>query len=73
MGCDVKPNGASTPERDFNPRTHMGCDQKTFDSYVKSLISIHAPTWGATHTIDKVLKTCVISIHAPTWGATFNI
>ena len=34
------------------------------------MISIHAPTWGATRFGKLVAGTDYISIHAPTWGAT---
>ena len=54
----------------FNPRTHVGCDAQREADARKSLISIHAPTWGATLVKrKKSVKPC-ISIHAPTWGAT---
>ena len=33
-------------------------------------VSIHAPTWGATHAIIHHNGTTTVSIHAPTWGAT---
>ena len=36
----------------------------------RGLISIHAPTRGATMTSDDVLQAIFISIHAPTRGAT---
>ena len=32
----------------FNPRTHVGCDQFRGYSYKEIVVSIHAPTWGAT-------------------------
>ena len=34
--------------RNFNPRTHVGCDIKWIDKFHLIFISIHAPTWGAT-------------------------
>ena len=34
--------------RNFNPRTHVGCDFSIFFQRVGIFISIHAPTWGAT-------------------------
>ena len=33
-------------------------------------VSIHAPTWGATHTSQTSNFKDNVSIHAPTWGAT---
>ena len=35
-----------------------------------SPVSIHAPTWGATHKVTNTKTVIVVSIHAPTWGAT---
>ena len=32
----------------FNPRTHVGCDKPLQIGAVDVVISIHAPTWGAT-------------------------
>ena len=37
---------------------------------VDVVISIHAPTWGATGLQMGTSVTHLISIHAPTWGAT---
>ena len=50
MGCDGQ-NGKMQIilHADFNPRTHMGCDEEgTLAHEIAALISIHAPTWGAT-------------------------
>ena len=54
----------------FNPRTHVGCDFKRHFNFIFQLISIHAPTWGATAIIGRKNRSDHISIHAPTWGAT---
>ena len=35
-----------------------------------SIISIHAPQWGATNAFNMQQYTVGISIHAPQWGAT---
>ena len=35
-------------EYNFNPRTHVGCDPTLGDPHNTHIISIHAPTWGAT-------------------------
>ena len=42
----------------FNPRTYMRCDEEAFPNWYESCVSIHAPTWGATHF------SCASSIHA---------
>ena len=36
----------------------------------RALVSIHAPTWGATSTLVNRVNAYLVSIHAPTWGAT---
>ena len=57
--------------RDFNPRTYERCDP--FESLIKykGVISIHAPTRGATENLPLGLSSdIIISIHAPTRGAT---
>ena len=36
------------PRKSFNPRTHVGCDHIDFCGHGFDVVSIHAPTWGAT-------------------------
>ena len=59
--------------RDFNPRTHTGCDRGDAVIHVIRCISIHAPTRGATHPTVSNIEVDPISIHAPTRGATFGM
>ena len=33
----------------FNPRAHVGRDEYSGGGQLSSIVSIHAPTWGATH------------------------
>ena len=41
----------------FNPRTHVGCDMRVDSDRNMMWVSIHAPTWGATHKAkQKLLK-----------------
>ena len=57
----------------FNPRTHAGCDPRR--APVRSAghaVSIHAPTQGATPTVDLAHGHIPVSIHAPTQGATIG-
>ena len=54
----------------FNPRTHTGCDIFQATDCFLSLVSIHAPTRGATGLSHLVLYRISVSIHAPTRGAT---
>ena len=37
------------------------------------MVSIHAPLWGATLTVDYFIGYEDVSIHAPLWGATLPI
>ena len=47
-GCDLSDISISPFPRSFNPRTHKGCDfEKSFSDRF-FLVSIHAPTKGAT-------------------------
>ena len=48
----------------------MGCDCVLYRKERAEIISIHAPTWGATRRTGIKFFFCRISIHAPTWGAT---
>ena len=54
----------------FNSRSRVGSDLHNAVSLLHSLISIHAPVWGATFLPIKKSHSFVISIHAPVWGAT---
>ena len=54
----------------FNPRSHVGSDLCIAAVYLARLVSIHAPTWGATLTTRLSQPDMRVSIHAPTWGAT---
>ena len=56
--------------RDFNPRSHERSDLTDNIGEHILPISIHAPTRGATRSIEKVFNVLNISIHAPTRGAT---
>ena len=48
MGCDFETINTFLTTYNFNPRTHVGCDQGLNKLMVDIEISIHAPTWGAT-------------------------
>ena len=54
----------------FNPRTYKRCDAFSLPNNDSMLVSIHAPTRGATRGFDKYCKIWLVSIHAPTRGAT---
>ena len=59
---------------DFNPRSHERSDTMLIHLSIGSVISIHAPTRGATRTGRiKASTGTAISIHAPTRGATIII
>ena len=50
-----KGGGAVALRYGFNPRTHMGCDGFSNANSGISLVSIHAPTWGATSNAPATL------------------
>ncbi len=54
----------------FNPRSHERSDGGAPSDDIALIISIHAPTRGATHTLLHQRHIHSISIHAPTRGAT---
>ena len=56
--------------RRFNSRAHGGRDRGETPLFVRSLVSIHAPTGGATQLRQFVFRDARVSIHAPTGGAT---
>ena len=49
-GSDVSTCSLSTRYNNFNPRSHEGSDFTFINSSTSNIISIHAPTRGATHT-----------------------
>ena len=51
VGCDMQRKRDTKDFSYFNPRTHVGCDPTLGDPHNTHLISIHAPTWGATPTL----------------------
>ena len=48
VGCDHFKAYFSASPPYFNPRTHVGCDTVRLSRRYYMIISIHAPTWGAT-------------------------
>ena len=58
----------------FNPRPHVGGDLcACYQCVLVVIVSIHAPTWGATDYNDRTVMLDPVSIHAPTWGATSGL
>ena len=73
----TRPRGARPPGRRrrraarcFNSRARVGRDVVGRHDGAVSVVSIHAPAWGATHDDKPALWKCRVSIHAPAWGAT---
>ena len=61
-------------DKDFNPRSYKRSDmRKSWRIDFYSVISIHAPTRGATAGIYCLGTVFCISIHAPTRGATPDV
>ena len=59
-------------EKNFNPRSYKRSDFCSVCSANNSIISIHAPTRGATLNGFAIkIRDLLISIHAPTRGATY--
>ena len=57
----------------FNPRTHAGCDYRPHSIGTDyPVVSIHAPTRGATGWCSRGDGGSQVSIHAPTRGATIG-
>ena len=50
----------------------MGCDVTSVIGILAIIVSIHAPTWGATSRYFRKYCGYGVSIHAPTWGATYE-
>ena len=59
--------------QNFNPRSHTGSDITKCDELLFYIISIHAPTRGATLRTRLYVYNYRISIHAPTRGATLRL
>ena len=68
--CRIK---SSLRRHYFNPRSHERSDISSLGAPPTIVISIHAPTRGATTGQNFNVKFSVISIHAPTRGATFTV
>ncbi len=67
---DVWRGGSCRGGRDFNPRSHERSDFLLNKDSKDNIISIHAPTRGATEILLARSLKSMISIHAPTRGAT---
>ena len=57
----------------FNPRAHAGRDNGKHYLTKTRIVSIHAPTRGATAGESMPITKQLVSIHAPTRGATKNM
>ena len=70
-----RPGGTYDPAvvKNFNPRSHARSDSHLRSNDLFPIISIHAPTQGATPRLNDSSLICGISIHAPTQGATIFI
>ena len=53
VGCDLRRRIIRLDSINFNPRTHVECDDNNIRGSKTMLISIHAPTWGATRPLDE--------------------
>ena len=56
-GCDASPKTRRAGSSRFNPRTHTGCDVHFGSDFAdKRVVSIHAPTRGATFHILRLTR-----------------
>ncbi len=69
-GSDISSYPPMLNSQHFNPRSHEGSDGYLYQPGNVPLISIHAPTKGATYKNVRSELQSSISIHAPTKGAT---
>ena len=60
VGCDRRHNEIPAGFRRFNSRTHAGCDLTDSQITSNNLVSIHAPTRGATkhHDRPEIFRVC---------------
>ena len=74
VGRDTRRGGRLVVCRRFQSTRPRGA-RRCFSSSIRgnSLVSIHAPAWGAT-VLAPILAPLIdaVSIHAPAWGATFG-
>ncbi len=71
VGRDNTNACASTIGTSFQSTRPRGARRKYFSNYCSSsLVSIHAPAWGATERLIPDCQLSDVSIHAPAWGAT---
>ena len=70
-GRDPWSNLPTSATLSFNPRAHAGRDELPLAYMLaEGVVSIHAPTRGATPAKERLLQRFTVSIHAPTRGAT---
>ena len=63
-GCDINARSNDVDNRSFNPRTHTGCDDRIGEEIDNEVVSIHAPTRGATlHSLRDQLTDRFQSTH----------
>ena len=59
--------------RDFNPRTHVGCDDEVLEGTDPLGLFQSTHPRGVRRSVRSGHNSnCKISIHAPTWGATVS-
>ena len=72
VGGDLHSDRASISRSAFqSPPPRGGRRVYRIDGDTVTLVSIHAPAWGATRSTDGTRPSGHVSIHAPAWGATF--
>ena len=66
MGRDVRPpRGSPTPKEFQSTRPHGARHLEEQSRLIMVLVSIHAPAWGATYTIDQIEISCLFQSTRP--------
>ena len=58
----------NTVLHDFNPRPHVGDDERIGVIAQDVLISIHVPTWGTTPTEKRIMRLIIFQSTSPRGG-----
>ena len=70
MGSDPSRQDDELTKRMFQSTLPHGERLNKQEAVSQIMVSIHAPTWGATSISQDSCRFICVSIHAPTWGAT---
>ena len=69
-GATSPPNRHARTQRNFNPRTPVGCDRRWLEPHLQQHHFNPRTPVGCDHHASRPPQRLRISIHAPQWGAT---